>query len=338
VPGQPIAQTNVKEAARRIFSPSVKSLERLLSVFETAAIEQRHFAAELDWYGQYRPFTERNTLYQKTAVTIGQEAIERCLAKANLTPNDIDHFIFVSTSGLATPSIDAVLKNRLSFPDEIKRTPIWGLGCAGGAVGLSRAFEYAKAFPNSHTLMLALELCSLTFKHNDHSKSNVVATALFADGAAAVIVSGIKRQKTPKMIDNLSVTFNDSLDVMGWEFADDGWKVIFSKDIPTLVKQRVKPVLEKLLKRNDLTKTQISHFIIHPGGSKVIDAFEEILDLAPNSLIHTRNVLRRYGNMSSPTVLFVLEEQLKQPTNEGEYGILCALGPGFSCEMILLQW
>ena len=175
---------------------------------------------------------------------------------AGLSPQEVDHFIFVSSTGLSTPSIDAHLVNRLGMNPQVKRTPLWGLGCAGGAAGLARAFEVARAFPERRVLLLALELCGLTFRRNDLSKSNLVATSLFADGAAAVLVAGEKagvKTEGPRILDAASMTWPQSLDVMGWEVVDDGLKVIFSKDIPSIVRRQVRPVVEEFLRRWELT-------------------------------------------------------------------------------------
>ena len=235
--------------------------------------------------------------------------------------------------------MDARLINALKFRSNVRRTPIWGLGCAGGLSGLSRAYEYTLAFPRERALLLAVELCCLTFQRNDLSKSNLVATSLFGDGAAAVVVSGAETgDRGPHIRASRSTLWYDSLDVMGWEVNDQGLKVLFSRDIPSIVRSLVLPGLEEFLAAHDLVLQDLRHIIAHPGGVKVMEAYEQTLDLEPGKMDRARDILRRYGNMSSPTVLFVLEDFMRAGAiHAGEWGVMMALGPGFSSEMLLLQ-
>ncbi|MGE5702853.1 MAG: type III polyketide synthase, partial [Clostridia bacterium] len=225
----------------------------------------------------------------------------------------------------------------------VTRIPLWGLGCAGGATGLSRACEYALAYPDAAVVLLCVELCGLTFIKKDLSKSNLVATSLFADGAAAVLIVGDqfarKRglHESPRFLARKTWTWYDSLDVMGWDVTESGLKVIFSQDIPTLVKQRMRSNVDALLGEQGLDLKKIEHFILHPGGPKVITAYEQALELTEHATQNSKDVLTHYGNMSSPTVLFVLEKSLRQRWTEQSYGLVGALGPGFSSELILLQ-
>jgi alkylresorcinol/alkylpyrone synthase len=262
------------------------------------------------------------------------------LKEAEISAQQVDHLIFVSTTGLATPSLDAYLINRLQMSPHIKRTPIWGLGCAGGVAGLSRAFEYVKAFPEQTVLLVALELCGLTFRQSDHSKSNFVATSLFSDGAAAALISGRKdiKRNGPSILATESMIWPHSTDVMGWDIEDDGLKVIFSKDIPTIVRQKVRPVVDRFLQKSNLHLEQVDSFISHPGGRKVLEAYEKALEVPAEKFHHAYEVLRDYGNMSSATVLFVLERVLKKHHRKDSYGLMTALGPGFSSELALLHW
>ncbi|SDX02666.1 15-methylpalmitoyl-4-hydroxy-2-pyrone synthase [Marininema mesophilum] len=344
VPEHTLMQEEAREFARELFRDTFSDIDRYLPIFENSTIQTRRLARPREWFEEERPFSERNDAYTETACHLGELALERCLAAAGVTAQEIDHLFFVSTSGIATPSIDARLVHRLDFSCHVKRTPIWGLGCAGGAVGLARAYEYARAFPESRVMLLAVELCSLTFRRGDRTKSNLVATSLFADGAAAVLMIGdqvpLGREviHCPQIIDTLSTTWPDSLDVMGWEVDNDGLRVVFSRDIPTLVRREVRPAVEGFLSRSGLEIDRLDRVIAHPGGMKVLSAYEETLGLAPDILGLSRSVLGEYGNMSSVTVLFVLEKELGQEHQEGNYGLLTALGPGFSSEMMLLQW
>jgi alkylresorcinol/alkylpyrone synthase len=339
VPPHCVQQDRAQDFCRALFGGTFADIDRLLPVFRNAHIEERYFSVPPEWFEKEHSFGEKNDLYVRTALEVGRSAIDECLGKAGLGPEEIDHFFFVSTTGLATPSIDARLINLMKMRRDIRRTPIWGLGCAGGAAGLSRAFEFVKAFPGSHALLLALELCGLTFQHNDLSKSNLVATSLFADGAAAVVVGGDSTgTHGPRILDCRSTLWYDSLEVMGWEVNDHGLKVLFSRDIPSIVRNWVLPGLLEFLSEHGLELGQVRHLVAHPGGAKVIEAYEAALSLRRGQMDFARDVLRRFGNMSAPTVFFVLKEFLSSGSiKPGEYGVITALGPGFSCEMILIR-
>lgn len=343
VPPYALPQEQARTFARDLFHTSVPNIDRYLSIFTNTSIRRRWLARPMEWFQEGHPFSERNRVYIETACQIGEKAIQRCLTKVGVHPDEVDHLLFVSTSGLATPSIDANILQRLPFSRHVKRTPIWGLGCAGGAVGLSRAYEYAKGFPHSRVLLLAVELCSLTFRHKDKSKSNLVATSLFADGAAAVLVTGDEVDlpaigASPEVKATMSTTWPDSLDVMGWEIADDGLKVVFSQDIPSIVRHQVRPNMQQFLDSLEIGWEQVQRMIVHPGGMKVLNAYQSVLPLPADSYQHARRVLADYGNMSSATVLFVLERELADNHPVGTTGILTALGPGFSSELVWLQW
>jgi alkylresorcinol/alkylpyrone synthase len=339
VPRHRIGQEEAQKFCHALFQEAFPDIERLLPVFGNALVQARYFSVPPEWFESEHSFAEKNQLYIQTALEVGEAAIKACLDRAGLGPQDIDHFFFVSTTGLATPSLDARLINTLKLRSNIRRTPIWGLGCAGGVAGLSRAYEYTSAFPRERALMLALELCGLTFQRNDLSKSNLVATSLFGDGAAAVLVSGSETgDQGPRIVSSRSTLWYDSLDVMGWDVNDNGLKVLFSRDIPSIVRNLVLPALKDFLGACGTSIGELRHIIAHPGGAKVIEAYEQTLDLHDGQMDRARDVLRRYGNMSSPSVLFVLAEFIEaQAIRPGEYGLMTALGPGFSSEMILLQ-
>lgn len=337
-----VTQAEVREFIHKIFSQRRDDLDRLISIFEHSTITSRHFTEEKDWYGREHDFAERNELYVQSAVKMSAACSEKCLNIAGLKPRDIHHIIFVSSTGLSTPSIDARLFNILKFDSHIRRTPIWGLGCAGGAAGLSRALEYTTAMPGHAVLLIAIELCGLTFQKDDYSKSNLIGTSLFSDGSAAAIVVGdehpFSKLKGINLLNSLSTIYDDSLDVMGWEVKDSGLKVIFSKDIPTIVHNCVKQSIEELAAKNGIELSDIKYFVTHPGGLKVINAYERALGLPEDALRFSRKVLREHGNMSSPSVLYVLKEFLhNREYGPDEYGIISALGPGFSSELILFR-
>jgi alkylresorcinol/alkylpyrone synthase len=344
VPPHVVRQKDARRFAETLFADTLRIDPRLLEVFENAEIEKRHTSAPLEWFGGKHTFAERNALYVETAVDLGADVARRVLERAELEPADVDHVIFVSSTGISTPSIDALLANRLGFRSDFRRTPLWGLGCAGGAAGLSRARDFALADPNARVLLIALELCTLTFLNGDLSKRNLVAASLFGDGAAAAIVEGSQapRNGAPGRALALraaqSTLWKDTLDVMGWEVEEAGLRVVFSRSIPNIVIEHVRPSLEKFLTAHNLALSDIRHIIAHPGGIKVLRAYAEALDLGPSALVHARDVLHAYGNMSSPSCLFVLERFIEAgDIAPGEHGVVMALGPGFSSEYVLVQ-
>jgi len=344
VPPHTVSQEASRQFTQQFFQDAFPDIERYLQVFANSRVEKRHFCVPLTWFSSPHTTAEKNQLYIEHACQLGVEAITRCLEKIGLSAEDIDCLLVVSSTGISTPSIDARLLNLLPLREDITRIPLWGLGCAGGAMGLSRAADYARAFPHSLVLLLSVELCGLTFVQNDRSKSNLIATSLFADGAAAVLVAGdevaarhANDSSSPSISGSRTVTWKDSLDVMGWDVTDDGLKVIFSRDIPTLVKQRMRSAVDHFLDRYQTSLPQITHFVLHPGGAKVLTAYQHSLDIEPERLLPAHQVLQAYGNMSSPTVLFVLEKQIEHSWQSGEKGLVAALGPGFSCELLYLQ-
>jgi alkylresorcinol/alkylpyrone synthase len=272
---------------------------------------------------------------------MGSRAVARCIEEAGVEKDEIDAFIFVSSSGMSTPTIDARIMNELRLPPHIKRIPLWGLGCAGGASGISRAHDYCRAYPEAKVLVLCIELCSLTFQRTDLSKSNLIGTSLFADGAACALVTGEQAPGAGPgffIKDTQSTLMLDSEDVMGWDIKDQGLHVVFSRDIPKIIEKWLKPNVDLFLEKLGKTSSDIIHFVAHPGGKKVLAAYEKSLGISNEKTDISRNVLANYGNMSSPTVLYVLKEFMETQPNRGEEGLLTALGPGFSSEMIWLEW
>ncbi|MGG2953730.1 type III polyketide synthase [Geobacillus stearothermophilus] len=337
------SQNEVKQHVARLFAGRMARAERLLQAFDNSGIHTRTFVQPLAWYSAPRGFGEKNRVYIDRAVRYSREAVNDCLRKASSGPvlhEEIDALFYISTTGLSTPSIEARLMNILPFSPHAVRVPIWGLGCAGGAAGLARAADYCRAFPNAKALVIAVEFCSLTFQLNDWSKSNVIGTSLFSDGVACLLVAGDGAAPTagaPRVIAARSVLMPDSEDVMGWDVRDEGLFVIFSKDIPAIVRSWLRPQVESFLQEHGLGLGDLHYFIAHPGGRKVIEAYEEAFGFGPEQTKAARDVLARYGNMSSATVYFVLEQMMRQPLSPG-HGLLIALGPGFSAEMVLLQW
>ncbi|WP_066061177.1 type III polyketide synthase [Neobacillus soli] len=351
IPPCEVNQHQASEFARELFAESFKDIERLLRAFQNGQIEKRYFVKNIDWFKEERSFEEKNNAYIDSAVILGKEAIEKCLTNPVFLTEDIpfqeiDAIFFISTTGIATPSIEARIMNQLPFHPHTKRVPIWGLGCAGGAVGLSRAYEYCLAFPHAKVLVLSVELCSLTFQRNDLSKSNLIGTSLFADGVACALVCGtaanisnFRRMKTsPSIIATQSTLMPNSLDVMGWEIKDKGLFVVFSRDIPHIIEGWLKPNVNEFLAENQLDLGEIDYFIAHPGGKKVIDAYVKSLEIAASMTDVSLEVLKQFGNMSSATIFYVLKRFMEKDLPQNALGLGTALGPGFSSELLLLRW
>lgn len=361
VPPHVIRQSDAKRLIEALFSggapgpgfagpagePGEADWARLYSVFDHGAIETRRSCMPLAWYAEPHGFEERNDRYVEHAVDLSAEAVLRALERAGLSPSDVDHVVFVSSTGLATPSVDAMLVNRLGLPSRVRRTPVWGLGCAGGAAGLARAGAFAQADPGSRVLVVALELCSLTFQQGDRTKRNLVAASLFGDGAAAAVLSTVPAggsgnaagaRRALDLVASAATFWNDTLDVMGWDVDGDGLHVVFSRDIPSIVRSKVRAGVEAFLGAEGLVMSDVRRFAAHPGGLKVLDAYRDTLDLDEEAVSVARGVLREFGNMSAPTCLFVLDRFLERgEIAAGEHVLVTALGPGFSAEYVLLR-
>lgn len=336
LPPHKVPQSVAKEFARAHFAPHVNEIEKYLPVYDHSGIDHRYFCMPPQWYLSPTGFAEKNRLYIEWATKLGHEAAERCLQNAGVALRaEIDHIIFVSTTGMATPSIDARLINLLGLPAGIRRTPIWGLGCVGGAAGLIAAHDYIKAYPEAKVLLVAVELCGLTFLFDDLSVSNLVATALFGDGAAAVLLAG--DGEGLETIAGHSRTWPDSLDVMGWNFLENGLQVVFSKSIPAIVKRHARENITEFLAGHDLGLGALEYYLIHPGGPRVIEAYQRALGLPPDKTRLIEQVLRDHGNMSSVTVLFILDEFMRNGYERGKLALLTALGPGFTSQSLLLR-
>ena len=333
VPPFVLDQAEVARQAARHFAGSFGDFSRLEPVFANAEIETRYSCVPMAWYGEPHSFAERNRCYVENAVELLAEAATAAVERAGLELGDIGGIVTVSSTGIATPSLDALLMERLSLRRDTLRLRIFGLGCAGGVIGLARTAALARAEPDRHFLFLVVELCGLTFRNTDFTKSNVVATALFGDGAAAAVV-GCAGQGF-EITAWGEYTWPHSLDVMGWRVLDDGFGVLFSQDIPDLVRGRVGEACRGFLERHGLGLADIDTFICHPGGPKVLAALEEVFGLAAGGLDFSRRVLRRYGNMSAVTALFVLDE-VQRAGRRGTH-LMSALGPGFTCGLMTLR-
>lgn len=335
-----VEQQKVKERARALFSPSFPQVERMMSAFDNTEIKNRNLCKPLDYYETMHSFEDQNAEYIRISLEYSVKAIEDCISSAQINKDEITDLIFVSTTGLSTPSMDALIIDKMRLNQNVSRMAIFGLGCSGGVSGFAKANILAIANPRATVLFVAVELCSLTFLRNDFSKSNFIGSSLFADGVAACIITGdnlaIKTRNAFTFMASQSKLYYDTLNVMGWEFINTGFKVLFSSDIPTFIGENIHNDVTSFLEKNHLNISDIKNFIFHPGGKKVLAAYEEALLVEGDFLKNTREVMNDNGNMSSTTVLYVLEKFFTQGYEDG-CGLMVSMGPGFSIEMVLLQ-
>jgi alkylresorcinol/alkylpyrone synthase len=333
VPPFIVRQADAKATARRAFSR--KSLfDKLSSVFDNAEIATRHLVAPLDWYERPHGWNDRNAVYLESAEKLFAEAATAAIEKAGLSPDEIDGVVTVSTTGIATPSLEARVASRVGFREDIRRVPVFGLGCAGGVNGLSLAARLATADPGSRWLFVTVETCSISIRLDSDDPAAVVATALFGDGAAAAVVTS-GEHKLARIGGSAEKLFPDTLRIMGWDVEDPGLSVVFDRAIPPFIEKHLAATIDEMCAGLGVGRADIDRFCCHPGGVKVIDAIEAALDLNQGELNLEREVLRDYGNMSAPTVLFVLDRLLKQGLPERV--MMTAFGPGFTCAGLLLE-
>jgi alkylresorcinol/alkylpyrone synthase len=333
VPQYVLKQKDVCSIAEKLFGNSFGDFNRYLPVYTNASIETRYSCVPLEWYLAPSSLEERNNLYLENALDLIIIASEKALIQARLDFSDIDGIVVVSNSGIATPSLDALLMERLHLRRDMQRLPIFGLGCAGGIIGLSRTAQLAQGAPENKYLYIVVELCGLNFLHSDKSKSNIIATALFGDGASAAIISCAGYG--PIIRGWGEYTWPNSLDVMGWDVGNEGLKVVFSQNIPHIVRKDMRGIVDNFLSKKEIALDTLQGFLCHPGGAKVLDAIEEALSLEPDDLQYSRSIMRQYGNMSAATVMFVLEAALND-AHPGTY-LMSTFGPGFTAALSLVE-
>jgi alkylresorcinol/alkylpyrone synthase len=318
------------------------NVERIEELHRSVQVGGRYLALPLEEYFPLERFCDRNDAWTRVSADLGEQAVRRALDAAGLTPQDVDHLFFVTVTGIATPSLDARLMNRMGLRPDVKRTPIFGLGCVAGAAGTARAADVLRAFPDEVAVMLSVELCSLTLQRDDLSIPNIIASGLFGDGAAALVLSGAARparSPAPQVLATRSVFYPDSERVMGWDVVEGGFKVVLSAKVPALVTEHVRGDVDDFLRAHGLRRKDVRHWIAHTGGPRVLDAFQTALELPPEALQRSWASLRETGNLSSASVLFVLAELLASgETRPGDLGLMMAMGPGFCAELVLLKW
>ena len=338
LPPHRVTQAETLATARAIFAPRMRDFDRLAPVFPNTGIETRHTCMPLDWYLEPRGWPERMAAFQDKALDLLEEAAAAALERARLRPQEVDAIVCACTTGIATPSLEALLLERMGFRPDTVRLPVFGLGCAGGVLGLSRATMMAKAMPGKTVLFLVVELCTLAFRSGEATPTNVVASALFADGAAAAVLrldEGLDEAAGPRLLGSAEHTWPGTRGVMGWSVEEDGLGVIFRQDIPEIVRTRFRGVTDDFLTREGLALADLDGLVCHPGGTKVLLAIEEVMAPVGEGLTDAWAVLRDCGNMSAASVMFVLERRL----NGGATGLqlLTALGPGFTAGLMLVE-
>jgi len=334
VPPHVVEQAEAKARAREAFGGKKALFDRLSGVFDNAGIARRHIVAPLDWYMADHGWHDRNAVYLEAAESLFIKAATAAIEKAGLTPDQIDGVVTVSTTGIATPSLEARAASRVGFRDNIRRVPLFGLGCAGGVNGLALASRLAAAEPGSHWLFVTVETCSISIRLDSDDPAAVVATALFGDGAAAAVVTS-GEHSLARIRGSAETLFPDTLRIMGWDIEDSGLSVVFDRAIPPFIEQHLAATVDEMCGALGITRDDIGRLCSHPGGIKVIDAIEAALKLNQGELNLEREVLRDYGNMSAPTVLFVLERLLKRGLPDKV--LMTAFGPGFTCAGLLLE-
>lgn len=315
---------------------------RVEQLHRSVQVSERYLALPMEEYKKISSFTESNDHFIRVATDVGEKIVRNALEKAHLAPQDIDAIFFVSVTGLATPSIDAKLCNRLGFRNDIKRIPIFGLGCVAGAAGLARMHDYLVAYPSHKAILLSVELCSLTLQPQDLSVANLIASGLFGDGGACVLATGhmdAKPPNHPSVIASQSRFYPNTEDVMGWHIGEKGFTVILQATVPDLARAHLRDDVDGFLAKHGISRTDIQHWVCHTGGPKVLQAFEEALELPSTALALSWKSLQSVGNLSSSSVLYVLQDTIEETKpQKGDFGVLLAMGPGFCCEMVLLQW
>ncbi len=334
-------QATVTSFLHRIWSDYPDALRRMDALHESVAVKRRHLALPIEAYARMTTFGEFNDAWIACSLDLGERAVRAALERAGLEPRDVDAIFFSTVTGLAVPSIDARLVNRMGLRSDIKRTPLFGLGCVAGAAALSRAVDYVRGDPNAVAVVLTVELCSLTLQRNDPSIANLISTGLFGDGAAAAVVVGANRTEGsgPRVLDTRSVFYPDTEDVMGWSISENGLKIILSARVPTMAREFLCDDVTRFLAEHDIACADIVSWVCHPGGPKVLDAIRDGLQLPEDALALSRESLAETGNLSSASALLIFEKTIerRRPAS-GELGMMLAMGPGFCSELLLLKW
>ena len=348
LPPNVVEQQSLAALLKGLWGEKYDQSRRWRSTFEqiqrSVRIDRRYLALPVSEYPALDSFAKTNAAWTRVAPELGAVAAQSALAVAGMSAVDVDHFFFVTGTGIATPSLDARIVNRLGMRSDVRRTPIFGLGCAAGVAAVGRAADVLRGFPGQVAMVVSAELCSLTLQRTDDSVANIIASALFGDGAAAVVLGGARLANSgagimPRVIATRSVFYPESERMMGWDVVDSGLKIVLSPAIPELVREHLGGDVNTMLAECGLARSAISHWIAHTGGNRVLDAIAAALDLPSGALDRSWRLLAATGNLSSASVLFVLRDLLDaHAARPGDYGLMLAMGPGFCAELALLRW
>jgi len=359
LPEHVVTIDDVKEYLNKVFPLSESRTSMMLEVIQNAKVDRRYFIFPPDYTIEPRPLEQTTKEYQEHAVKLGRQVAMDCLRNAGIAAADVDLLITISCTGVIIPSLDAFLINDLGFRSDVRRLPITELGCAAGAAALGRAWDFLKGVPEGNVLIVSVELPSLTFQRRDMSPANLISSILFGDGAAAALVTRGNSARpslasssiagrtvlencpanSPRVLGTKSHLFPNSIDAMGFDLKEGGFHIVLSKDVPQLIRDKIRGLVDSFLGSYGLVQDDMASFVLHPGGQKLLLFIEEELGLPREMTQYSWDVLREYGNLSSASVIFVLQEWMtKAKMSAGDYGLLTAFGPGFSAEMMLLQW
>ena len=341
LPENYVSQEELTGALRQLWMQRYGDVSRFDRLQGALGIQGRYLALPMQDYYPLDSFAKGNDAWLRVAPELAEAASRQALERAGLGPRDIDHVFFVTVTGIATPTIDVALSNRLGMRRDLKRTPIFGLGCGAGAAGLARTVDYVRGFSRETALLVSVELCSLTLQRDDLSAANIIASGLFGDGAAAVVVSGADHVEgtTPRVLATRSILYPDTQRIIGWDLVDGGFKIVLSAHLTDLVRKNIAHEVDEFLAASELRRADIAHWIAHTGGPKVLRILEEQLQLPDDALARSWRSLKNTGNLSSASVLFMLEDIIKsEDTRPGDHGVMIAMGPGFSVELVLFEW
>ncbi len=334
VPEHELRTEDVIVEATRIFGGRHEDFERMIPVYANSGIKRRYSAKPYAWFREDKGWPERSEAFLEVGAEIFAAVSSRALERADIAAGQIDTIVMVSSTGLATPTLEARMMSSLGYRDNVKRVPVFGLGCAGGIAGISLGARLAAAEPGKNILVVIIELCTLTFRADEMSKSNIIATALFGDGAAAAVLSTCGKNAHGEIEFMGEHTWPGTVDIMGWRMDPQGFGAIFSRSIPELALHDLHPAADEFLSANSLSFADIGAYTFHPGGAKVIVALETAFSLEQGSLVNERKILSGFGNMSAPTVLFVLEQGLAENFTGRRF--VSALGPGFTAGFLTM--
>ncbi len=311
---------------------------KVIKLFENAGVERRYSIMDAEEVFRHTSFEEKNDIYKRETIKLAEGALTKALNKASLSPTDIDFIITVSCTGIMIPSVDAYLINKLEMKQDIVRLPVTEMGCVAGISGMIYAKNFLKANPNKRAVVIAVESPTSTFQIEDFSMVNIVSAAIFGDGCACTVLSSYEDEQGPEIIDEAMYHFYNAEHMMGFELKNTGLQMVLDKEVPSTIAEHFPKFVHPFLERNNLSIKDIDHLIFHPGGKKIVQTIEDLFGSLGKNIDITKAVLKDYGNMSSATVLYVLERFIHQGVNKGDIGLMLSFGPGFTAQRLLLKW